>query len=182
MISIMFNDLEPRLTGLIRHKLVYQPGRYLFHRGDPVRRIHFVTAGTVHLVRHLPSGAPLVIQRAGSGDLVAEASLYAAKYHCDAIATTETSIRAFAKRELLVRLADDPVLAAALLKRLAAELQHARFHAEILSLKTVACRLDAWMEWKGTVPAKGEWVRLASELSVSAEALYREMAIRRAKT
>lgn len=177
----MLNDLEPRLAGLVRHKLVCRPGRYLFHRGDPIRRLHFVTAGTVHLVRHLPSGRPLVIQRAGSGDLLAEASLYAARYHCDAIATTETSIWAFAKRELLDRLAEDPVLAAALLKRLAGELQNARFHSEILSLKTVASRLDAWMEWNGAIPAKGEWVRLASELGVSAEALYREMAIRRVK-
>lgn len=123
-----------------------------------------------------------MIQRAGSGDLLAEASLYATTYHCDAIATTETSIWAFAKRELLNRLAEDPVLAAALLKRLAAELQHARFHSEMLSLKTVASRLDAWIEWHGAIPAKGEWVRLASELSVSAAALYREIAVRRAKT
>lgn len=60
------------------------------------------------------------------------------------------------------------------------ELQNARLHAEILSLKTVAQRLDAWMTWKdGVFPRKGEWKTIASQLGVSPEALYREIAKRR---
>ena len=65
------------------------------------------------------------------------------------------------------------------MRRLAGELQHARFHAEVLSIRTVAARLDAWVEWNGEMPPKGEWVGLAAELGVTPEALYREIASRR---
>jgi hypothetical protein len=52
--------------------------------------------------------------------------------------------------------------------------------AEILSLKTVSARLDAWMDWNGGVlPNKGEWKLVAGEISVSPEALYRELGRRR---
>lgn len=41
---------------------------------------------------------------------------------------------------------------------LAQELQRARLRSEILSLKTVAARLDAWIAWNcGHSPEKGEW-------------------------
>ena len=64
---------------------------------------------------------------------------------------------------------------------LAQELQRSRLRSEILSLKTVAGRLDAWIAWNGRdAPEKGEWKLLASEIGVSPEALYREIAKRRA--
>jgi hypothetical protein len=47
-------------------------------------------------------------------------------------------------------------------------------------MKTVAARLDAWIEWNGELPPKGEWISLAAELAVSPEALYREIGRRRA--
>ena len=180
MIVIMFDDLEPQLSATIRREQVFSAGRSLFHRGDAVRRVYFVITGMVHLVRHLRNGSPLVIQRAGTGAIVAEASLYSAKYHCDALAMSETTTWAVPKNVLLDRLARDPILATALAKRLASGLQHARFHAEMLSIKTVSSRLDAWLEWNETLPPRGEWARLAAQLGVSAEALYREMARRRA--
>ena len=51
--------------------------------------------------------------------------------------------------------------------------------AEILSLRTVAQRLSAWLELNGELPAKGEWLILAAEIGTSPEALYREIARRR---
>ena len=63
---------------------------------------------------------------------------------------------------------------------LARELQRARLRSEILSLKTVAQRLDAWIGWNGgRPPEKGEWKFVASQIGVSPEALYREIAKRR---
>ncbi|SFI57623.1 hypothetical protein SAMN05216525_110176 [Bradyrhizobium sp. Gha] len=69
------------------------------------------------------------------------------------------------------------ILGATLLRLPAHGLQHSRFQ---LSMKTVAARLDAWIEWNGKLPPKGEWVSLAAELAVSPEALYREIGRRRA--
>ncbi len=53
--------------------------------------------------------------------------------------------------------------------------------AEILSLRTVAARLDAWTAANhDRLPEKGAWKTLAAELATSPEALYRELARRRA--
>ena len=179
MISIMFEELEPLLQGVGRRTIAFEPGESVFHQGDPVRQVYFVTEGMIHLVRHLASGAPLVLQRAGPGTILAEASLHSARYHCDATAVSGARVWTISKSELLDRLAQDPKLGMALIRRLATELQHARFHAEVLSIRTVAARLDAWSEWNGEMPPKGEWIALAAELGVSPEALYREMARRR---
>jgi CRP-like cAMP-binding protein len=181
MIVIMFEDVEPRIVGIPKQDFTFTAAQTVFRRGDPVRQVYFVTSGAIHLVRHLPNGAPIVIQHGGPGTLLAEASLHSARYHCDAVAVTPAKAWALSKTQLLRRLDDDAELGVVLTRRLAAELQQARFHAELLSLKTVSLRLDAWREWHGKVPAKGEWNRLAAELGVSAEALYREMARRRSR-
>lgn len=179
MIAIMFDDLEPFLQDFARRELAFEPDEAVFRQGDKVRQMFFVTAGAVHLVRHQESGAPIVLQRAGPGAILAEASLYSDTYHCDAVAVAKSALCAVSKPALLARMEQRPALAAALIRRFAHELQHARFHAELLSMKTVAARLDAWLGWHGALPARGEWMRLSAELGVSPEALYREIAKRR---
>jgi hypothetical protein len=44
----------------------------------------------------------------------------------------------------------------------------------------VAERLDAWLGAEGGLPDRGRWQELAEELGVTREALYRELARRRA--
>jgi len=62
---------------------------------------------------------------------------------------------------------------------LALEVQRARANSELLSLKTVAARVDAWVTLNhGTLPPKGQWRQVASEIGVTPEALYRELARR----
>lgn len=64
---------------------------------------------------------------------------------------------------------------------MAREIQHARRSAEIISLRTVAARLDAWIAWNdGKFPPKGEWKTVAEDMGTSPEALYRELSKRRA--
>jgi len=55
----------------------------------------------------------------------------------------------------------------------------ARVRAEIRSLPTVAARLDVWLAEGNELPSKGHWQTVAAELSVTREALYRELARRR---
>lgn len=60
------------------------------------------------------------------------------------------------------------------------QLQAARKRAELVSLRTVGERLDAWLAWSvAGMPAKGGWEDVAGEIGVSPEALYREMSVRR---
>lgn len=174
----MFSDLNLLLHGLDRRPLAFQPGETVFRQGDPVRHLYFVTGGAIDLVRHQPSGAALVLQHAGPDTILAEASIESATYHCAAVAVSSSTAWAISKKEFLNRLAQNPKLALALIRRLARELQNARLQTEILSMKTVAERLDAWIAWRGSLPPKGQWVHLAAELGVSPESLYREIAKR----
>ena len=179
MIAIMCDELYRSFRDLPRREDELEPRETLFHPGDAVRRVYFVTTGAIHLVRHQASGTSLVIQRAGAGQIVAEASLFATRYHCHAVAMLPTAVWSVAKSELLGRISTDPRIGLIFMKTLAHELQHSRFQVEVLSMKTVAARLDAWIEWNGELPPKGEWVSLAAELAVSPEALYREIGRRR---
>jgi CRP/FNR family transcriptional regulator, dissimilatory nitrate respiration regulator len=56
------------------------------------------------------------------------------------------------------------------------EVRSARLRAEILTLKTVAERLDAWLADRETLPDKGRWKVAAHEIGTSPEAFYREIA------
>jgi len=76
-------------------------------------------------------------------------------------------------------LVDDRDFSHAWSAHLATEVQRARLHAEIVSLTTVAARLNAWLAWNGPLPEKGEWSAVAEQIGVSPEALYRELARRR---
>lgn len=63
---------------------------------------------------------------------------------------------------------------------LAGEVQRTRGRAELLSLKKVGERVDAWLSLNGGVPPdRGRWIDWAGELAVTPEALYRELAKRR---
>lgn len=154
-------------------------GSYLFHAGDLVDHIHLIATGGVSLERLQTSGTVTCFQRAGPGAILAEASLYSERYHCDARVTAGCQVYRMAKRDVLARIDADPTLARDWAAYLARAVQHARLTAEIRGLKTVGARLDAWLDAFGPLPAKGEWMQLAHELAVSREALYRELAARR---
>lgn len=180
MIVIMSYSIEPFLKGLVSRRRHFDRGQSLFHRGDPVKEMHFVLTGSVHLVRHQGDGSTLVLQRAGPGSILAEASLYSETYHCDAVASGPAETRAYAKPGFKKLLATSSAFSDVWANYLAQELQGARLRSEILSLKTVAGRLDAWIAWNGGAsPGKGEWKLVANEIAVSPEALYRELARRR---
>lgn len=180
MIVIMSEVLEAHLSRLYRGERTFAGGETLFCQGDPIRLLYVVRSGTIHLVRHQVDGAALIIQRARPGSVLAEASVYAARYHCDAIAETPATAGVIQRTELRRQLSEHPELSEAWASYLAREVQRARLHAEILSLKTVSSRLSAWIAANGPLPGKGHWSAIAQEIGVSPEALYREIA-RRAK-
>ena len=178
MIPVM-SDIAGLFASLSPHPVSFAAGSAVFRIGDPVRRVYLVHTGAIHLVRHHQNGAPLVLQRAGPGSILAEASVFSEHYHCDAVATAATDAVWMSRHVLRHRLATDGTFAQVWARHLGHEVQRARLQAEIMSLKTVSGRLDAWLALRGTLPPKGEWTALAAEIGVSPEALYREMAKRR---
>jgi hypothetical protein len=92
MIEIMSSLLVGGLSKLAERKRALAAGDVLFRAGDPIRSLFLVASGALVLSRSLPHGSDLVLQRAGPGAVLAEASLFAESYHCDAIAA-QPSVR-----------------------------------------------------------------------------------------
>ena len=149
------------------------------HLGDAVHVVHFVRRGAIHLVRTQEDGSALILQRARAGSILAEASVYSDRYHCGP-APTATRLRGpWRKRTCAAASTQTQNSLWDWARHLAHEVQRARLHAEILSLKTVAARLSAWLFWNGALPEKGQWHRIADEIGVTPEAFYRELAKRK---
>jgi len=177
MIPIM-SDFHDRLSLLPFGEVELEAGSILFKRDDPPRSLFIVDRGMVHLVRHQLNGSPAVMQRAAAGTILAEASMFADHYHCDAVAVTAASLRRIDMAKVRAALAGEPGFAAACAQHMAHEVQRTRMRAEILAQKGLAARLDAWLSLN-TMPPRGQWSALADEIGVSREALYRELAARR---
>lgn len=176
MLAVLIDKI--RQLGPVERR--FGAGEHLFHQDDPVRFLHIITEGEAHMVRHHASGSALTLRRAGPGAILAEASLFSDRYHCDAFAVRPTVAQMVAKPAIRARLVEDPDFAEGWAAYLAREVQVMRIKAEILSLRTVAERLDAWIVWNGgQIPARGDWKTVATEIGTSPEALYRELARRR---
>jgi CRP-like cAMP-binding protein len=177
MITIMQISISTLFQDARDTKLA--PGETLFLAGKEVTDIFMVRAGRVHLQRHTTEGAYMVLQDAGPGAVVAEASAYSYRYHCDAVAAEESVVAGLPKARFLSALANEPALAENWAALLAGAVQAARLRAEIRSLPKVADRLDAWLGEGNALPEKGRWQVVAAELGVTREALYRELSCRR---
>ncbi len=154
-------------------------GEVLFRARDNIISMYQVVEGRVELVRYAKSGSRLILQVVSGGQVVAEASAYCDYYHCDGLAAEVSKVRSIPVPVFRERLDQDAGLSRAWAEYLAYASQAARMSAEIRSLRTVADRLDAWCGEGRSLPPKGQWHDLADVLSVSREALYRELARRR---
>jgi CRP-like cAMP-binding protein len=176
----MASHLQRVLAGLTDRERELSRGESLFRDGDAVESLFVVMAGELRVTCLLPHGPELTLQRAPAGAIVAESSLFAPFYTCDARAARSSTVRAVPVQRVAAALRASCELAECWARHLEAEVHRARSHAEIVSLRTVAERFDAWRALNpGALPPRGKWYELAEELGVSAEALYRELARRR---
>ena len=179
---IMLENVLARLSRLVNAKRDLRAGEWLFHRGDDVCSMFLVSSGTIELVRHSDEGKPAILQRAAAGSLLAEASAFSARYHCDAIAADASTVMEIPRRDFLALLENDRDFAKSWMAHLTSQVQAARLRSEILTLKTVRQRLFAWLTFNDDkLPDKGNWRSLAFEIGVTPEALYREIARRKAR-
>ena len=180
MIVIMPQSFFDHLQRLHHSHRTFAAGTFLFDRDDPVASVYRVKSGEVHLLRRQADGAEFILQRAQEGGLLAEASITSRTYHCGAVVVRPSVLTVFSRADVQALIANNQQAATAFAAHLGREVREARMRAEILSLKRVSERLDAWLIWNdNTLINKGEWHRVAKEIGVSAEALYRELARRR---
>jgi CRP-like cAMP-binding protein len=173
MIPIMSDAWLPFFADAPERRLA--AGAALFHRGDPVRDLFLVREGRVALRRALADGGALTLHVAGPGKVVAAASLWAETTHCDALC--EGDARVAFRPVATVRDRLGTSLAAKALAEASRESQALRARVEILRLRRLADRLDAYLDLHGP-PEPGGWVRVADWIGVTPPALYRELARR----
>jgi len=158
-----------------------KPGQTLFHSGSKSTGFYEVVTGTVRLVRVDRSGKEAVLQVASSGDTLAEASLFSPTYHCDAVATTEATVRQFPKTALLAEMQRDPKMARSFAAMLAHQVMTLRTRLERRNIHSARDRVRHFLTVNvgadgQTVALSGTLKQLAADLGLTHEALYRTLA------
>ena len=176
-------DMQPAaglIPGSLRMQaklLDAQPRETLFRIGDPIRYVFLVLSGEARLIRLDRNGGEVILQRSRGG-FIAEASLDARAYHCDAVASESTTILAFPAGAFRSALEEDSTFRRAWQSQLAKEVRKLRAQCERLSLHNAADRIINFIESEGTdgvltlTQSRKSW---ASELGLSHEALYRTL-------
>ena len=155
-------------------------GEVLFRKDDAAIGLYAVEAGHIRLSRIDVDGREIILHAAGPGDLVAEASLFSPRYHCEAVAVSDARVRLYPKKALLAEFRLDPNAAEAFMAMLARELMDLRTRLEQRNLHSASARLEHHLalntEADGrTVILRGTIKDLAAELGLSHEALYRTL-------
>jgi CRP/FNR family transcriptional regulator, dissimilatory nitrate respiration regulator len=158
-----------------------KPGQALFHAGTRTTGLYQIVSGTVRLLRTDPSGREAVLQVASDGDTLAEASLFSSTYHCDAVATTATTVRLYPKAVLLAELQRDPKIAKAFAAMLAHQIMSLRTRLERRNIHSARDRVRHFLAVNigpdgRTVTLPGTLKELAADLGLTHEALYRTLA------
>jgi CRP-like cAMP-binding protein len=156
-------------------------GQYLFRVGDRTAGLYEVVHGKVRLVRVDRNRREAILQTAGTGDTLAEASLFSPIYHCDAIATTRAAVRLYSRTILLNELKRNPKAAQAFLEMLARQVMNLRARLEQRNIHSARDRVRHYLVVNAgpngrTVVLPGTLKNFAAELGLSHEALYRTLA------
>jgi CRP-like cAMP-binding protein len=153
-----------------------EKGDFVFQRGDRPRYMFAVLSGEARLMRILPTGGEVILQRARRG-LLAEASLDQPRYHCDAIAVLPTQLACLQRSKFREALADD-AFRSSWTTHLLQELRRVRAQSERLSLHAARDRIIHYIEVEGNngrvalSQSKKDW---AAELGLAHESLYRTL-------
>jgi CRP-like cAMP-binding protein len=156
-------------------------GETLFRSGARTAGLYEIVKGKVRLVRVDRSGREAVLQVAGPGDTLAEASLFSSTYHCDAIATTEAVVRLYPRTILVNEFARNPKAAQAFAATLARQVMTLRARLEQRYIHSARDRVRHYLaihaDLNGRMVAlSGTLKDVAAELGLTHEALYRALA------
>jgi CRP-like cAMP-binding protein len=156
-------------------------GQILFRTGQHTTGLYEVTSGTVRLVRVDSAGRETVLYVAASGEMLAEASLFAPAYHCDAIAVTDAVVRRYPKDKVLEEFERNSAVTQAFMAMLAQRVMDLRARLEQRNIHSAHDRLRHYFALHigadgYTVKVPGTLKDLAAELGLTHEALYRTLA------
>lgn len=185
MIAIMsdvgfFDRLERACAPACARVVALEIGVALFRQGDDPPGLPFLADGGVNLVRWTETGRTVRIHFARSGEIFAEASLFAEACHCDAVAATPSVVRLLPKHNVLDAFSRDLDLAQAFAAHLAGSLVRARRLLELRAITPLTARVRARLEEladaTGAVPERTSLISIATDLDVTPPTLYRAIA------
>jgi CRP/FNR family transcriptional regulator, dissimilatory nitrate respiration regulator len=172
------------LTAAVRAAAIertLKAGQTLFRRGNRTSGLYEIVEGQVRLVRVNRAGREAVLHVATAGDTMAEASLFSASYHCDAIATTDAVVRLYRKAAILAEFDRNPKAAQKFAAVLAHQVMALRTRLEQRNIRAARDRVRHYLAINAdadgrTVALSGTLKDVASELGLTHEALYRTLA------
>ncbi len=159
-------------TNAMRH-LSLEKGQHLFHQDQKTGGLFCVEEGYIELRRATQAGEILLVHHAIKGETFAEASLFSDFYHCDAVATQESTLLIeIDRKHVLEHLQTDPNFAIAMTKHLARQNQVYRRKLEIMAIKSAPERVYSALS---DDMLKGGIIALAAEIGLTHEAVYRSL-------
>lgn len=156
-------------------------GQVLFRTGQRTAGFYEVMTGGLRLVRTDRAGREAVLHVAIAGDTLAEASLFASTYHCDAIASTKAVVQLYPKEAVLADLERDPKVARAFMAMLAHQVMELRTRLEQRNIHSARDRVRHYLALNAgadgrTVVVRGMLKDIADEIGLTHEVLYRTLA------
>jgi len=143
-------------------------GQALFRRNDAATAMYHVTLGQGHTRR----GDEVIIHRAHADESFAEAALFSAAYHCDAVAASDTELVRLDKAAILERMKQDPDFAFAICARFAGQIQNYRRRLETVAIRDARSRVFAAVA-DGMLT--GDIKSMAAQIGLTHEAVYRAL-------
>lgn len=155
----------------------FEAGSTVVRQGAVPRHVYGVLEGELRLVRAGRDGELLILQRVRHG-WVAEASLFAPRYHCDLVAGCATRCIRVPVPAMREAFAHSPAFARDWAMGLSAEVRRLRGACERLGLRSAQQRVIHAIESEGTEGRlrSGTLKDWAAELGLTHEALYRTLA------
>jgi len=142
--------IDDNLLTLLRHDgkalrepVSFQQGDVLFRTDEKSNAMFLIEQGIVRLERVSAMGDIINVHRAVPGSLLAEASLYTDRYHCDAVAESAGQAIRLNREAMLSRLSTDAKFAALFNAYMARELMQLRQRVELLCIRSAAARVRA---------------------------------------
>lgn len=157
------------------------PGGFVFQQGDPASHLYLVRYGRIRLVRYTQEGQRCTLFVAETGQTFAEAALFAERYHCSALADTDSRVAGFDKQRLLAHLRGNPEMALGYIALLSHQVHELRTLIELRTIRSAKERLLTYLLQhaepdSNTVQVARSLKDLAQELGLAHETLYRTLA------
>lgn len=156
-------------------------GEFLFRQDDRAAHIYYVREGRIKLVRSTIEGSDVTMSVAKADQTLAEGAITSERYHCNAVAETDSLVLCIPKPGLLAILGQEPRAAMEFIVILSAQLRKLRTLFEIRNVRSARERVFQYLLLEadpdtGTLDINRPLKEIASEIGLAHETLYRTLA------